>query len=51
MAKFQAKVSKSGTSKVITIPVPYRDDYEIGDRIEVTVERILTPTRIPSQNF
>ncbi len=38
MPQFEAIVSRSGNSKVVTIPHPVRDDFEVGDRVIVTIE-------------
>ena len=37
--RFPARVSKSGCSKVITIPAAISDDYDVGDVVYVAVEK------------
>lgn len=37
--KFPARVSKSGPSKVITIPEPVRDNYQIGETVDVILKK------------
>ena len=37
--RFPARVSRSGSSKVVTIPEAIRDSYQVGDVVQVTLEK------------
>lgn len=39
MNRFPARVSKSGSSKVIVIPVAIADEYKVGETIHVIVRK------------
>jgi antitoxin component of MazEF toxin-antitoxin module len=40
MHKFVAKVTKSGKSKVVVIPHLIADDFEFGEKVKVTIEKV-----------